>query len=97
MRQISLAFLMTASLLVAPVVSTIASAQSLSGPEVTKIAEDAYVFAYPMLYGYQTLYTQTQDATFPRIYRRVRPVPSLCPRSNTCRSGHRHAQQRYDL
>jgi hypothetical protein len=32
--------------------------------EISKIAEDAYVFAYPMLFGYQTLYTQTQDATF---------------------------------
>ena len=33
--------------------------------EVKSIAEDAYIFAYPMLYGYQTLYTQTQDTTFP--------------------------------
>ena len=33
--------------------------------EVKSIAEDAYIFAYPMLYGYQTLYNQTQDATFP--------------------------------
>jgi hypothetical protein len=40
-------------------------AQSLSTKEVKQIAEDAYIFAYPMLYGYQTLYTQTQDTTFP--------------------------------
>jgi hypothetical protein len=33
--------------------------------EVKSIAEDAYIFAYPMLYGYQTLYNQPQDATFP--------------------------------
>ena len=33
--------------------------------EVKSIAEDSYFFAYPMLYGYQTLYAQTQDATFP--------------------------------
>ena len=64
--------------------------------EVKSIAEDAYIFAYPMLYGYQTLYTQTQD-TFPRVYRRLRSVPSLCSRSDTCRSGHRHSQQRHDL
>ena len=25
--------------------------------EVKSIAEEAYIFAYPMLYGYQTLYT----------------------------------------
>ena len=44
-----------------------ASAQNVSPApaEVKSIAEDAYIFAYPMLYGYQTLYTQTQDSTFP--------------------------------
>lgn len=35
-----------------------------SADETEKIAEEAYVFAYPMLYNYQTLYTQTQDTTF---------------------------------
>ena len=44
-----------------------ASAENISPApaEVKSIAEDAYIFAYPMLYGYQTLYTQTQDTTFP--------------------------------
>ena len=40
-------------------------ASAHSNDETKKIAEDAYVFAYPMLYNYQTLYTQTQDSTFP--------------------------------
>ncbi len=31
---------------------------------IAKTAGDAYIFAYPMLYNYQTLYTQTQDSTF---------------------------------
>lgn len=39
------------------------SAQSTE--DVQAIAKDAYIFAYPMLYNYQTLYTQTQDMTFP--------------------------------
>lgn len=43
-----------------------AGAQDTPAPEkVQSIAEDAYVFAYPMLYNYQTLWTQTQDTTFP--------------------------------
>ena len=33
--------------------------------EARAIAADAYIFAYAMLYNYQTLYTQTQDSTFP--------------------------------
>ena len=32
--------------------------------DIQQLAEEAYVFAYPLLYNYQTLYTQTQDATF---------------------------------
>ena len=35
-----------------------------SAEEITTIAEEAYIFVYPMLYNYQTLYTQTQDMTF---------------------------------
>ena len=33
--------------------------------EISKIAEEAYIFAYPLLYNYKTLYTQTQEAEFP--------------------------------
>lgn len=32
--------------------------------EVKAIAKEAYIFAYPMLYNYQTMYTQTQDTNF---------------------------------
>src|SRR5262245_43269914 len=40
-------------------------ARAQSADEIKAIAEEAYIFAYPMLYNYQTLYTQTQDSTFP--------------------------------
>ena len=67
-----------------------ASAQNASPApaEVKSIAEEAYVFAYPMLYGYQTLYTQTQDTTFPgyiggfgqyRHYARAAPTTTRTP------------------
>ncbi len=62
MRQISLVLLVASCLLVAHGGSRTVGAEP---SDVTAIAEDAYIFAYPMLYGYQTLYNQTQDATFP--------------------------------
>lgn len=40
------------------------SVHAQSVEEKTKVAEEAYVFAYPMLYNYQTLYTQTQDSSY---------------------------------
>lgn len=32
--------------------------------QIAKIAEEAYVYAYALLYNYQTFYTQTQDSSF---------------------------------
>ena len=65
--------------------------------EITNIAEEAYIFAYPLLYNYKTLYTQTQEAEFPgyiggfeRYRHYSRPVFAAGHR-------HRHAEQRHYL
>jgi hypothetical protein len=42
-----------------------AKAQALSPSEVTAIAADAYLYAYPMLYGYKTMFQQAADPGFP--------------------------------
>ena len=42
-----------------------ASAQTLSPSEAKAIAADAYLYAYPMLYNYKTLFQQTADPSFP--------------------------------
>ena len=40
-------------------------AQTLSPAEAKAIAADAYLYAYPMLYNYKTLFQQTADPSFP--------------------------------
>ena len=41
------------------------SAQALTATEAKSIAADAYLYAYPMLYNYKTLYEQAIDPSFP--------------------------------
>lgn len=41
------------------------SAQTLSPTEAKAIATDAYLYAYPMLYNYKTLFQQAVDPSFP--------------------------------
>jgi hypothetical protein len=41
------------------------NAQALSPAETKAIAADAYLYAYPMLYNYKTLFQQTADPSFP--------------------------------
>jgi hypothetical protein len=42
-----------------------AIAQSIAPAEAKAIAADAYLYAYPMLYNYRTLFQQTADPSFP--------------------------------
>lgn len=42
-----------------------AQAQDLPPPEARKIASEAYLYAYPMLYNYKTLFQQVMDPSFP--------------------------------
>jgi hypothetical protein len=42
-----------------------ANAQPLSPAEAKTIAADAYLYAYPMLYNYRTLFQQAVDPSFP--------------------------------
>lgn len=40
-------------------------AETVPADEIKKIATDAYLFAYPMLYNYKTLFQQAVDPSFP--------------------------------
>ena len=53
------------ALLTAGFPSASAKAQTLSPSEVTAIAADANLYAYPMLYGYKTMFQQAVDPSFP--------------------------------
>ena len=53
-----------------------AGAQALSPAEAKAIATDAYLYAYPMLYNYKTLFQQAVDPSFPGYvggFNRFRP------------------------
>ncbi len=43
----------------------LSSPEALSPAETKAIAADAYLYAYPMLYNYKTLFQQTRDPSFP--------------------------------
>ncbi|MDQ1241633.1 MAG: hypothetical protein QG550_884, partial [Pseudomonadota bacterium] len=40
-------------------------AETVSTDEARRIAADAYLYAYPMLYNYKTLFQQAVDPSFP--------------------------------
>ncbi|KJY83990.1 hypothetical protein TW81_06610 [Vibrio galatheae] len=61
MKSSIMKFIATSAMLLTIMISVSAK----SADDLSKVAEEAYIFAYPMLYNYQTLYTQTQDSTFP--------------------------------
>lgn len=42
-----------------------ATAQPASPSEAKEIAADAYLYAYPMLYNYKTMFQQAVDPSFP--------------------------------
>jgi hypothetical protein len=44
---------------------TALSAETVSMEETSKIASEAYLYAYPMLYNYKTLFQQAVDPSFP--------------------------------
>jgi hypothetical protein len=65
MQRMSFAFALIAGLSLAPLTSHPAKAQSVSASEAKEIASEAYLYAYPMLYNYKTLFQQTSDPSFP--------------------------------
>lgn len=46
-------------------IATPLRAETVSVDEAKKIASDAYLYAYPMLYNYKTLFQQAADPSFP--------------------------------
>ena len=59
-----LAVLAAAALLAVSVARPV-QAQTVSADEAKKIATEAYLYAYPMLYNYKTLFQQAADPSFP--------------------------------
>ena len=55
-----LAVLASAAMLAVSVGSPV-QAQTVSADEAKKIATEAYLYAYPMLYNYKTLFQQAAD------------------------------------
>jgi hypothetical protein len=47
------------------ILSAQARAETVSPDEAKAIASEAYLYAYPMLYNYKTLFQQTSDPSFP--------------------------------
>ena len=74
-----------------------ATAQAPTPAEVKAIAADAYLYAYPMLYNYKTLFQQTARPFVPRVHRRLQSLPALLARLHPRRQGHRYAKQRHAL
>ena len=66
MRKIlaRLAVLASAVMLAASI-SVPLRAETVSTDEARRIAADAYLYAYPMLYNYKTLFQQAVDPSFP--------------------------------
>ena len=54
-----------AGALAAAMLTPLAAAAQPTPEEATAIAKEAFVYAYPMLYGYKTLQEQTQDQFAP--------------------------------
>ena len=56
---------LAAAALLAVSVARPVQAQTVSADEAKKIATEAYLYAYPMLYNYKTLFQQAADPSFP--------------------------------
>jgi hypothetical protein len=57
--------LFPAAVMLALSIATPLQAESVSKDEAKEIATDAYLYAYPMLYNYKTLFQQAVDPSFP--------------------------------
>ena len=55
----------TSAVMLAGSVAAPLHAQTVSADEAKKIATEAYLYAYPMLYNYKTLFQQAADPSFP--------------------------------
>ncbi len=55
----------TSAVMLAGSVAAPLYAQTVSADEAKKIATEAYLYAYPMLYNYKTLFQQAADPSFP--------------------------------
>jgi len=64
-RRIACVTALSVSVLWATSPSFVASAQTVPPAEAKAIAADAYLYAYPMLYNYKTLFQQTAEPSFP--------------------------------
>jgi hypothetical protein len=65
MRQLSFALSIVAGLVSSALFLAPVSAETLSPAEAKAIASEAYLYAYPMLYNYKTLFQQAVDPSFP--------------------------------
>jgi hypothetical protein len=66
MDKVLAQFRVAASVVVLAVsVATPLQAQTVPADEAQKIATEAYLYAYPMLYNYKTLFQQAADPSFP--------------------------------
>jgi hypothetical protein len=65
MRQVALLFSMIAALVSGAPFFVPANAETPSPSEAKEIASEAYLYAYPMLYNYKTLFQQAIDPSFP--------------------------------
>jgi hypothetical protein len=65
MRQVALLFSMIAALVSSAPFFVPANAETTSPSEAKEIASEAYLYAYPMLYNYKTLFQQAIDPSFP--------------------------------
>lgn len=46
--------------------SVISSSAQLTSAEITKIAEEAFIYGYPIIENYRVMYSSTQDKTYPQ-------------------------------
>lgn len=70
----------TSAVMLAGSVAAPLHAQTVSADEAKKIATEAYLYAYPMLYNYKTLFQQAADPSFPGYVGGGQPLPSLLAR-----------------
>ena len=73
------------------------AAAAQSPEEATAIAKEAFIYAYPMLYGYKTLQEQTQDQFAPGYIGGFGRFRHYSEAQRPGRQGHRHPEQRHAL